>query len=158
MWEKKEKKWKLRLAAGMWLGRALWKLLLLRPCQTRSCALEVPALGRIVLALKEEFGSSWKEQGFTQQERWGRTTRVWDPGRGLRIPNGVGRRETTDSPARKKGASRRSWEIRRRSSRLCPENKYQDDSDGSPAAAVLPSGSYCARPAVTRRRCHCTRG
>lgn len=64
LWEKKEKKWKLRLATGMWLGRALWKLLLLRPCQTRSCALEVPALGRIVLALKEEFGSSWKEQGF----------------------------------------------------------------------------------------------
>lgn len=51
----------------MWLGRALvllWKLLLLHPCQKRSCALEIPALGRIVLALKEEFGSSWKEQGF----------------------------------------------------------------------------------------------
>lgn len=53
---------------GMWLGRALvllWKSLLLRPCQKRSCALEIPALGRIVLALKEEFWSSWREQGLS---------------------------------------------------------------------------------------------
>ena len=34
----------------------------------------------------------------------------------------------------------------------------RDDSDGNPGGAVLPSGNHCARPAVTRRRCHCTRG